>query len=243
MPSPKESKPAAAPVDRLTLLRNHPLFCEFAPKILEQLASHMTRRTVPRGTVIFSRGDPGTGLLGVLVGTVKISMLSTDGRELVINNIHAGEIFGEIALLDGQPRTADASALSNCELIVIERRDFVPFLHSHPDVALKFIEVLCSRLRRTTGQLEDAVFLSLPSRLAKALLHLCGSSENAPAGRRIAITQRDISQIIGGSRESTNKQLGDWAKRKWVRLERGAVTILKPDALTEVAEAISDSDF
>jgi CRP/FNR family cyclic AMP-dependent transcriptional regulator len=239
MAAPRDIKPA--PVDRLSLLRNHPLFREFAPRILEQLASHMTRKSVPRNTIIFARGDPGSGLMGVLSGTVKISLLSTDGRELVINLIQPGEIFGEIALLDGHPRTADATTVSDCELIMIERRDFIPFVQSQPEVAIKFIEVLCARLRRTSGQLEDAVFLNLPARLAKTLLHLTGNSDKG-ATRKLPITQRDLSQIIGMSRESTNKQLRNWAERKWVRLERGSITILQPDALAEVAEEDVDSD-
>jgi CRP/FNR family transcriptional regulator, cyclic AMP receptor protein len=233
MSSAGEPKKSPTP-DRISLLRNHPLFREFPAAVIEQFASRMTRRTMPRGTTIFSRGDPGSGLWGILKGAVKITMLATDGRELVINIIKAGEIFGEIALLDGQPRTADAATMTDCELIVIERRDFIPLLRSQPDIALKFIEVLCSRLRRTSGQLEDAVFLNLPSRLAKTLLHLAGDAEK-PASK-IIITQRDIGQIIGMSRESTNKQLRAWAERKWVRLERGSVTILKPDALAEIAE-------
>ena len=225
------------PVDRLSLLRNHPLFRELPPAILEQLAARMTRRTVARGTPLFSRGDPGTGLLGILSGTVKISVLAPDGRELVINMIQAGEIFGEIALLDGRPRTTDASAMTDCELIVIERRDFIPLVQSKPEIALKFIEILCGRLRHTTGQLEDTVFLELPGRLAKALLHMCGADEKTDkAPRRISITQRDIGQVIGMSRESTNKQLRAWEENKWVRLERGAVTVLNPQALAEIAE-------
>lgn len=243
MSTPREIRPTSPALERIALLRNHPLFREFAPTIIEQLASHMTRRIIPRGTTIFSKGDHGLGLFGVLAGTVKISVLSADGRELVINMIHPGEIFGEIALLDGGIRSADATAISDCQLILLERREFIPFLRSQPDIALKFIEILCSRLRRTSGQLEDAVFLHLPSRLAKALLQLTGSPEKSNVGRKVSITQRDIGQIIGMSRESTNKQLRAWAERGWVRLERGAVTILKPEALAETAAEEGESNL
>ena len=108
--------------------------------------------------------------MGVLSGAVKISVASSDGRDVVLNIIHEGEIFGEIALLDGHPRTADATAMTDCEaFIVIERRDFLPFLRSQPDVTLKFIEILCARLRWTSEQVQDVTFLSLQTRLAKAL--------------------------------------------------------------------------
>jgi len=222
--------------DRLALLRSHPLFRELPAPVIERLGSYMTRKTLPRGTNIFAKGDPGTGLMGVLSGTVKISVLSADGREVVLNVIHAGEIFGEIALLDGRARTADATTMSDCELALIDRRDFVPFLRSQPDVVLKFIDILCLRLRRTSAQVEELMFLELPARLAKTLIRLTGELGTPAAGGKIVITQRDIGQIIGMSRESTNRQLRAWAKQKWIRLERGGVTVLNAAALAELAE-------
>jgi CRP/FNR family cyclic AMP-dependent transcriptional regulator len=191
--------------------------------------------------VIFTRGDPGTSLLAICSGTVKISVPSTPGdRGAVFNLITEGGIFGEIALLDGLPRTADATAISDCELLVIERRDFVPLIHERPEIALKLIEVLCGRLRHTTKQLEDIMFLDLPGRLAKTLLQLAATSTLAPRGRRIALTQRHLSDIIGISRESTNKQLRTWQQQKWILLERGGIVILAPDALAAIASKAND---
>src|SRR3974377_1285566 len=165
----------------------------------------MNRQSVPRGSVIFANGDPGTGLMGVLEGAVKISVASADGRDIVLTIMHEGDIFGEIALLDGHPRTADATAMTDCELMVIERRDFIPFLRSQPDLTTQIIEILCARLRRTTEQVQDVTFLNLPARLAKAVLRLVGEAERTAPARTVTITQREISQIIGMSRESTNK--------------------------------------
>src|SRR6266702_8103079 len=145
-----------------------------------------------------------------------------------------GEIFGEIALLDGRPRTGDATAMSDCELMVIERRDFLDLVRSQPEIALKLMEVLCARLRHTSEQVEDVLFLDLPGRLAKILLQLTETAK-LPQARRVAITQREIGQMIGMSRESTNKQLRDWEDRNWVRLERGGIVVLKPDALAAIA--------
>jgi CRP/FNR family transcriptional regulator, cyclic AMP receptor protein len=226
---------------RRSLLSNHPLFRELPAPVIERLASYMKRRSVARGATIFAKGDPGTGLMGVLAGSVKISVASANGRDVVLNIIHEGEIFGEIALLDGRPRTADAAAMSDCELIVIERRDFVPFLRSQPDVALKFLEILCARLRWTSQQVQDLTFLNLPTRLAKALLRLTADVEASEAKGKVTITQRELSQIISRSRESTNKQLRAWAKHGWIRLERGGVTVLRSDKLLEVAS--EDSEF
>ena len=230
-----DRRPAERARDKLSLLRNHPLFADLPSTVIEHLGSYMKTRRVAKGATIFAKGDPGTGLMGVLTGQVKVSVASADGRDIVLNIFHEGEIFGEIALLDGQPRTADATAMSNCELIVIERRDFVPFLSDHPDVTIKFIEILCARLRRTSEQVQDVTFLNLPARLAKTLLLLTADTEASATRRKVAITQREISQIIGRSRESTNKQLREWAKRGWVRLERGGVSVLAPDRLASVA--------
>jgi CRP/FNR family transcriptional regulator, cyclic AMP receptor protein len=242
MPIPNDRRPAGGAPDRLALLRNHPLFRELPAPVIERLGSYMKRRAVSRGSTIFSKGDPGTGLMGVLVGSVKISVASADGRDVVLNIIHQGQIFGEIALLDGHPRTADATAMTDCELIVIERRDFVAFLRTQPDVTLKFIEILCSRLRRTSEQVQDVTFLNLPTRLAKALLRLTAAVEMPAPKGKVTITQREISQIIGRSRESTNKQLRAWAKHGWLRLERGGVTVLRSEKLAQVAAEGSEFD-
>jgi CRP/FNR family cyclic AMP-dependent transcriptional regulator len=231
-----DRRPVRPVRDKLALLRRHMLFRELPAPVIERIGSYMTTRKVVRGTTIFTKGDPGTGLMGVVSGSVKISVASADGRDIVLNIIHEGEVFGEIALLDGLPRTADATAMSDCELAVIERRDFVEFLRSHPDITLKFIEILCGRLRRTSEQVQDLTFLELPARLAKALLRLTAEIELSARTRRVTITQGEISQIIGRSRESTNKQLREWTKCGWIRLERGGVTILAPDKLAKIAD-------
>jgi len=134
-------------------------------------------------------------------------------------------------LLDGQPRTADAVAMTDCELMVIDRRDFIPVLHREPDVALKLIETLCDRIRRTSEQVEDVMYLSLPARLAKTLLELTGGVEASATQRNVRITQRELGNIIGISRETTNKQLRAWQERKWVRLERGGIVLVNAGAL------------
>jgi CRP/FNR family transcriptional regulator, cyclic AMP receptor protein len=152
-----------------------------------------------------------------------------------------GEIFGEIAFLDGLPRTADAVMIEAGELIVIERRDFLPILRGYPELALRLLEVLCGRLRRTSQQLEDVIFLDLETRLAKALLYLYERPSSHPA-QKLKVTQRDVSQLIGISRESTNKQLRSWQRRKWIKLERGGMTILAPDALRRLVNENGSGD-
>jgi CRP/FNR family transcriptional regulator, cyclic AMP receptor protein len=235
VPPLRDAKTPPRVLDKLAPLRNHPLFREFPPSVIEHFGTYMTRRSVRRGTTIFTKGDPGTGLMAVLWGSVKIGVPTADGREAVLNIINPGEIFGEIALLDGRPRTADAVAMDDCELMVIDRRDFIPFLREQPDIALKFIEILCARIRHTSEQVEDVMYLSFPGRLAKTLLQLTGGPEAPAAHRNIRITQRELSSIIGMSRESTNKQLRAWENRKWVRLQRGGIAVLNPSALAKLA--------
>jgi CRP/FNR family cyclic AMP-dependent transcriptional regulator len=231
-----------AAFDKRAVLREHPLFGGLSSEVIDRLASYAHTKAVAAGSTIFAKGDPGNSLFAVCTGTVKISNHSADGKDAVFNLINAGEIFGEIALLDGQPRTAEAHALTDCELMLIDRRDFIPLVKSQPDIALKLIEVLCGRLRRTSEQVEDVLFLNLPARLAKTLLWLASRSKAPAQNRKVAITQREIGQIIGMSRESTNKELRAWEDNKWVRLERGGVVVLAPDKLAQIAEADVDND-
>ena len=238
----RDSSASGGAADRVSLLRNHPLFCELTPSMLERISAYVKRRSVAKGSTIFEKGDAGVGLIGVVSGSVKISVTSADGRDIVLNIIRPGEVFGEIALLDGRARTANAAAMSDCELIVIERREFLPFLRSEPDVTLKLMEILCSRLRKTSEQVQDVTFLNLSTRLAKTLLRLTANAGPSKSAGKVAITQRELSQIVGRSRESTNKQLRAWAKRGWIRLERGSVTVMKADKLVGLAAMNSDLD-
>jgi CRP/FNR family transcriptional regulator, cyclic AMP receptor protein len=222
-------------VDRKAILRNHPLFSGLSAEIIERLCAYAKMKEIKRGATIFTKGEPGQSMFAVCSGTVKISVPSSEGKDAVFNFINEGGIFGEIALLDGHPRTADAIAITKCQLMMIDRRDFLPMISSYPELATKIIDVLCTRLRHTSEQVEDIVFLDLPGRLAKALLRLAGGRETSAKSQKIAITQREIGQVIGMSRESTNKQLHDWQRRKWIRLERGGIVILQHVALQTLA--------
>jgi CRP/FNR family transcriptional regulator, cyclic AMP receptor protein len=233
MPSRRESRHAHS--DKLGLLRHHPVFGGLDAEHIDRLCTYATTRSYPRGSTIFTKGDPGTSLFAVCSGTVRIGVPSPDGRDAVFNLIGEGEIFGEIALLDGQPRTADASAMTSCELMVIDRRDFVALLRGQPEIALKVIEVLCARVRRTSQQVEDVLFLDLPGRLAKQLLRLIDGTECVAGRHKVSMTQRELGQMIGMSRESTNKQLREWEERDWVRLERGGIVVVARDALAAIA--------
>src|ERR1700744_5487222 len=227
---------------KLAVLRKHPIFCDLDADAFEQLCRYAKPATLRRGATIFSKGDPGNSLIAVIAGTVKISISSPDGRNAILNLIGPGEIFGEVAVLDGQARTADAIANTNCEIYVIDRREFLPFVKSQPALAMKFIELLCTRLRWTSDQVEQVILQDLPGRLASALIRLTERHRKARGERTIAVTQQEISEMVGMSRESINKQLRAWASRNWVRLEHGAIVVLDPEPLQDIAGSGPDEN-
>jgi CRP/FNR family transcriptional regulator, cyclic AMP receptor protein len=150
------------------LLQNNNLFSKLSPKHIDRLATCVVVKSVARGTSIFTKGDPGSSLLAICQGTVKISVRSVDENHAVFNLMGKGDIFGEIALLDGRPRTADAVAVTDCELFTIERRDFLPLMREEPEIALTMIEILCARLRRTMEQ-ADCGFIMLSGTIPTAV--------------------------------------------------------------------------
>jgi CRP-like cAMP-binding protein len=153
--------------DKCALLKNHWLFNGLSSEHIDHLAACSVGKSVPRAASIWAKGDPGSSLIAICQGTVKISVPSVDGHDAVFNILSKGDIFGEIAFLDGRPRTADAVAITDCELFVIERRYFVLLMREKPEIALKMIEILCARLRGTTEQaIPIAVHPSVPGPIA-----------------------------------------------------------------------------
>jgi CRP/FNR family cyclic AMP-dependent transcriptional regulator len=222
---------------RALLMASLPFFASLEAQDRERLATFARTERIRKGTVLFRKGDHPHSLLMVLDGVVKVSAPSPDGREIVFSLIRSGEILGEIALFDGHPRTADATAMTDCELLVIDRRDFIPFVQERPGVALRIIELLCERLRRTSEQVEDVAFRYIDGRLAKTLLRLSRQQGAADAGGLIRITQRELGNMVGMSRESINKQLMSWQKSGLLDVIKGGVILKDPDSLAEFAES------
>jgi CRP/FNR family cyclic AMP-dependent transcriptional regulator len=242
VPQDRTGEARSFPSSKLAVLRKHPIFCDLDSEAFDQLCRYAKHAALKRGATICSKGDPGNSLVAVISGTVKISVSSAEGRSAILNLIGPGEIFGEMSVLDGQPRSADATANTNCEIFIIDRREFLPFVRSQPALAMKFIELLCTRLRWTSDQVEQIILQNLPGRLASALIRLTEKHKLAPGGRTIAVTQQEISEMVGMTRESINKQLRIWASRKWVRLEHGAIVVLNTGQLQALAEAGGTED-
>ncbi len=243
MPQEKVDDARRLSSNKLSVLRQHPMFRDLGSEALDQLCRYAKHTSLRRGATICSKGDPGNFLFIVISGTVKISVSSPDGRNAILNLINAGDLFGEVAVLDGQARTADAIANTNCEIFVLDRRDFLPFVRGQPELAMRLIELLCTRLRWTSDQVEQVILQDLPGRLASALLGLTDKRKLEPQSQTIAITQQEISEMVGMTRESINKQLRAWAARGWVRLEHGAIVVLDGASLRELAEAGSSNGF
>lgn len=214
--------------EKCALLADLDLFCKLRTGELDRLAAYARLTYHPARTVLFRKGDPGSSMMVVRRGRVRVSTHSEDGRELVLALFHPGEMFGEIALLDGSLRTADAVTIDACELLVLDRRDFVPFLKGHPEAAVQMLEVLTQRLRRTTQQLEDIVFREGSSRLARRFVSLAKI-----VGRDVAdgifvdmpLSQQQLGNMVGMTRESINKQLRQWREDGLITWNRGYYTI------------------
>ncbi len=222
-------------VDRREIFAQHAFFRGLAGAAIDELVARSRIERCRRGRTIFRRASPGSAMMAVLRGSVKICTVSRNGKEAVLNVIAPGQVFGEIAVLDGGPRTADAVALVDSDILVLDRRDFMPVVRAHPELAQRLLEVLCGRLRKTSEQLEDAFFLDMPGRLAKALLS-AQAAGRAGSPLQVQLTQRELGEMIGTARESVNKLLHGWQRAGIVTLRRGAIAIKRPEALKALAE-------
>jgi CRP/FNR family cyclic AMP-dependent transcriptional regulator len=217
------------------LLEQCALFRTLDEEARQELVSHAHRRSFDQGERIFHVGSPGQSMMAVLAGTVRISLTTAKGKEIVLADLSAGELFGEMALLDGKERSADATALSKCELLVLERRDVIPFLRLHPDSCLQLLEMLSTRLRRLDEQMAEIAFVDLPARLAKTLLRTAQPSGRGNQQLKLSLSQSDLAKMIGATRETVNRCLRDWQRRGILDLKGGWTIILKPDALEDLA--------
>lgn len=204
------------------------------------LASRSQVREYAAGETIFLMGSSGNSMMAVLRGTVRISIPSADGKEIVLAILHPGEVFGEIALLDGKERTADAKAMSACKLEILERREVLSFFERNPLAWPKLVEILCERLRQTDQQFAEVALLQLPARLAKALLRFVDVQANSQlegSKGEVELSQREIGNIVGATRESVNKCLRDWQRLGIIRIEEKAIVIANRAALEELTES------
>ena len=220
------------------MLQGSPLFRGLAPATLDRIAALAAQRSYRRGEILFSAGDAGDALFGVVSGRIRISTGNAEGREIFLNIMAPGDTFGEIALLDGGPRTATATAIEASELVSLRREPLFDLLEKEPRTALELLRLCGERLRWTSGLLEDAALLDAPARLAKRLLSLCElHGEDASGGRAVKISQEELANFLGVTRQAVNEQLQAWKARGWVALGRGTVILHDAAALKRQVNA------
>ncbi len=223
----------------MDVLRSAPLFAGLDDAAWSALAARLETRTLPRGTAVFREGDPGDELHVVVDGKVKITRTSSDGRENAIAILGPGDLLGELAIFDSQRRGATATAVNDTTLATLSRAGFDEWLREFPQVSSGLLRALAVRLRQTNEAMADLVFTDVPGRIAKTLLGL-GERFGSPTGDggvRVAhdLTQEELAQLVGASRETVNKALSDFAARGWIRLDGRAVVLLDVDRLARRA--------
>jgi CRP/FNR family cyclic AMP-dependent transcriptional regulator len=210
-------------------VRNAPLFLALDEEASIALRASMVEIDFTRGQVVFAEGDPGDRLYVIVDGKIKLGTTSNDGRESLLAVLGPGEMFGELSLFDPGPRTATATALTETTLLGLGHEALGPWLTGRPGVAQALLKALAQRLRKTNENLSDLVFSDVPGRVAKVLVELNEKfGEKRSDGFYVEhdLTQEELAQLVGASRETVNKALADFAQREWIRLEPKAVLIL-----------------
>ncbi|GAA1999045.1 Crp/Fnr family transcriptional regulator [Brevibacterium samyangense] len=218
----------------IEVVRNATLFAGLDDEATSALLKFMKPRSLRRGTVLFREGDEGDELYIVSSGKLKLGRESSDGRQNLLSVAGPGEIIGELALFDPGARSTTVTAVSQTELLSLKHEDFMTWLQERPQAAMNLLRALAQRLRKTNDTVGDLVFQDVPGRVAKALLDLSTRfGKPAPDGVLVAhdLTQEELAQLVGASRETVNKALADFAGRGWLRLEARAVVILDMNRL------------
>ncbi|NJN64630.1 MAG: Crp/Fnr family transcriptional regulator [Acidobacteria bacterium] len=232
--------PATTRMDSRTLLGRSLLFRALAPADLDRIISLARIRDLNPGETLFRKGEPADAVYAVLRGSVRVVSRSEDGREVTLRILPAGEVFGELGLLHQGHRTATIVAGEDCGVLAIGRREFMGLLEQRPKVAIQLLGALAARIDELTAELSDLVFLGLPARLAKKLLELARLyGEPCGDGIRIArrVSQQDLANLVGTSRESVNKQLRSWEERGILEVRRWQLTLRQPATLEALVAA------
>lgn len=220
------------------LLSRVPLFQGLNEQQFALLSSRIQKISLRRGEVLFVEGDEGDRLYIITEGKIKLGHSSEDGRESLLAILGPGEMIGELTLFDPGKRSTTATAVSPASMLCLDHSDLVQILDTNPEVAKHLLRALAQRLRRTNESLSDLVFSDVPGRVAKALLDLAerfGTPSDDGTHVPHDLTQEELAQLVGASRETVNKSLADFVSRGWIRLEGRAVTLLDVDRLARRA--------
>ena len=218
------------------VFRKAPLFTALDDETALSLRASMDQVRIAKGSVLFSEGDAGDHLYVILEGKLKLGTSSGDGRENLLSILGPGEMFGELSLFDPGPRTSTATAVTDCRLLSLGHKQAIPWITAHPEVSLQLLARLAQRLRRTNEAVGDLVFSDVPGRVAKALIDLgerFGKTTDEGLLVNHDLTQEELAQLVGASRETVNKALADFAGRGWLRLDGRSVLINDVERLSK----------
>jgi CRP-like cAMP-binding protein len=229
------SKVPLVPIDQ-EVIRKAPLFTALDDAASASLLASMVSVKIPKGTILFAEGDGGDQLYVIAEGKLKLGTSSGDGRENLLSILGPGEMFGELSLFDPGPRTSTATAVTDAKLLSLGQEKLLPWLVENPKVSLQLLARLAQRLRRTNEAVGDLVFSDVPGRVAKALIDLgerFGKKTDEGLYVHHDLTQEELAQLVGASRETVNKALADFAGRNWLKLDGRAVLITDFERLSK----------
>ncbi|MFN3670827.1 MAG: Crp/Fnr family transcriptional regulator [Bosea sp. (in: a-proteobacteria)] len=225
------------PRQLVSLLSANPFFGCLAREALEKIAVICRHRHLAARQVLFLKGDPSDGLYAIRSGQIRIGSTDDQGQHMTLNVIGAGDVFGEIALLDGQSRTADAVALEETDLVFLPRQDFLGLLAREPAISQQVITLLCARLRDVIGRMEETAFLPAAERLARRILLLA-----IDYGQEVHASQEELASLTGVTRETVNRQLQRWKRDGVIALGRGRLMIRDLAEFRRLAQMPSQSE-
>ncbi|WP_441963811.1 cAMP-activated global transcriptional regulator CRP [Mycolicibacterium houstonense] len=214
------------------------IFQGVSPDAVAALVRQLEPVTLRRGEVAFAEGEPGDTLYIITAGKVKIGRKSADGRDSLITLMGPSDMFGELAIFDPGPRTSTVTALTEVKAVTMSRSVLRGWIADRPEIAEQLLRVLARRLRRTNDNLSDLIFTDVPGRVAKQLLYLAqrfGSRDGTALRVDHELTQEEIAQLVGSSRETVNKALSDFAQRGWIRVQGRSILIDNPERLAKRA--------
>ena len=229
------SKVPLVPIDQ-EVIRKAPLFTALDDVAAASLLANMVSVKISKGSILFAEGDEGDQLYLIAEGKLKLGTSSGDGRENLLSILGPGEMFGELSLFDPGPRTSTATAVTDAKLLSLGQEKLLPWLAENPKVSLQLLARLAQRLRRTNEAVGDLVFSDVPGRVAKALIDLgerFGKKTDEGLFVHHDLTQEELAQLVGASRETVNKALADFAGRNWLKLDGRAVLITDFERLSK----------
>ncbi len=218
-------------IDKEKLLCKSFIFETLDPETKQKLAKASRVQSVAAGDQIFAMGTSGNSMMAIAKGSVRITIQTPTARDVVLADLNEGDVFGEIAMLDGKERSADAKALTNCTLVVLERSILMRIMTEDPELPMHLINSLCASVRRSDERMLDIAFLQLPSRLAKTLLRL---SDGPPVQKKLSLSQSELADMLGSSRENVNRCLRKWQNDGIINMHNGWLILQDRDTIERV---------